>query len=130
MKVREIFRPEILTVALDETLVEAAARMDLNEVGALAVLREGELIGIITERDLTRALADGADPQAASVEDYMTDRPVTVSPSTDVAEATATMLDVGARHLPVVDGDKVVGMVSARDLLGGEVRRGAHGPGD
>lgn len=130
MKVREIFHPEILTVALDETLVEAAARMDLNEVGALAVLREGELIGIITERDLTRALADGADPRAASVEDYMTDRPVTVSPSTDLAEAAATMLEVGARHLPVVDGGKVVGMVSARDLLGGEVRRSAHGPGD
>lgn len=130
MKVRELFRPEILTVALDETLVEAAARMDLNEVGALAVLREGELIGIITERDLTRALAEGADPRGASVEDYMTDRPVTVSPSTDASEAASRMLDVGARHLPVVDGGKVVGMVSARDLLVDEVRRAAPGRGD
>jgi len=78
---------------------------------------DGELEGIISERDVTRAVAEGADVTTATVLDFMTGRPCVVHPDDDVAEATALMLEVGVRHLPVVENNEVVGMLSIRDLL-------------
>jgi CBS domain-containing protein len=117
MKVRAMYTPNILSAGANEDLVEVAARMHFHEVGALLVFRHGLLQGIITERDLMCAVADGADPGAVTVERYMTRDPVTATPDTEVAEAAALMLQLGVRHLPVVEGGQVVGMLSARDLL-------------
>lgn len=117
MKVRAMYTPEVLSAGANEDLAEVAARMHFHEVGALLVFRHGVLQGIITERDLMCAVADGADPAAATVERYMTRDPVTVAPDTDAAEAAASMLQLGVRHLPVMEGGQVVGMLSARDLL-------------
>ncbi len=117
MKIRALYRPEILSAAADESLADAASRMQYQEVGSLAVLEHDKLVGILTERDLARALADAVEPAATAVRDYMTVEPVTVSPETDAADAAATMLNLGVRHLPVVDGGRVVGMISSRDLL-------------
>ena len=117
MKVRAIYRPEVLTAAADESLLDAVSRIQYEEVGSLAVPEHGVLIGIITERDLTRALADGVDSAATAVGDYMTMEPRTVTPETDVGEAAAIMVDLGVRHLPVMEAGRLVGMMSARDLL-------------
>jgi len=95
----------------------AASRMEYHEVGALAVLDDGELVGIITERDIGRAVAEARDPWLQTVGEFMTPDPVTVSPVTSLGLATSLMLEIGARHLPVVEGGRTVGMISVRDLL-------------
>lgn len=117
MKVRALYRPEVLIAGSEESLMDVAGRMQYQEVGSLAVMEHGRLVGIITERDLTRALADGVDIAETRVEGYMTREPVTVSPETDAADVARTMLDLGVRHLPVMEEGRLVGMVSARDLL-------------
>ncbi len=117
MKVRALYRREVLSAALDETLQEAASRMQFEEIGSLAVLEHGKLVSILTERDLARALADGIDPAATPVSRYMTEEPITVSPDTEAEDAAAMMLNFGLRHLPVMEGGRIVGMVSSRDLL-------------
>jgi len=117
MKVRAVYRQEVLVADSDESLIDVAGRMQFEEVGSLAIIEHGRLVGIITERDLARALSDGVDPVETPVADYMTAEPVTVSPDTEASAAAAAMLDLGVRHLPVMEEGRVVGMVSSRDLL-------------
>ncbi len=85
-------------------------------VGAAIVLDGERLVGILTERDVLLAVASDRD-QTAAVEDCMTAHPETVEPSDTTDHAAALMIHGGFRHLPVVDGDRVVGIVSIRDLM-------------
>jgi CBS domain-containing protein len=117
MKVKAVYRPEVITAEPSENLVDVASRMRYHEIGALPVFEHGAMHGIITERDVVSAVAEGIDPSNATVLGYMTPSPVTVTPETELSEAAATMLDLGARHLPVIELGAVVGMVSARDVL-------------
>lgn len=117
MKVRTVYRPEVITAEPSEDLVAVASRMRFHEVGALPVFEHGAMHGIITERDVVSAVADGVDPSMTTVLGYMTPNPVTVSPETELSEAAASMIELGARHLPVVERGAVVGMISARDVL-------------
>ena len=87
------------------------------DVGSVLVFDEGELVGIVTEHDLLRAAAEGVNPADVIVRDYMTTDPVPVLVDDEVADAAAVMLSLHSRHLPVIEGDRVVGLVSARDLL-------------
>jgi signal-transduction protein with cAMP-binding, CBS, and nucleotidyltransferase domain len=122
MKVRSIYRPRLVATAGDELLADAAARMQDNQVGSLAVLAGRDLVGILTERDLARAVAWGADPKVTTVAEYMTTQPMSVELDTDVHEVVLAMLELECRHLPVVEAGAVVGMVSIRDLLGSALR--------
>lgn len=117
MKVRAVYTPTLIRAEPRETLAQAAERMVENEVGALAVFRGQTFEGIITERDVVRAIADGADPWTAQVDEHMTPDPAVISPDAELSEAAAMMLKLEARHLPVCEGGKVVGMLSARDIL-------------
>jgi CBS domain-containing protein len=117
MRVSQRCRHVLVTTVLEETLLGAATRMNWYRVGALPVYRRHRLGGIVTERDVIAALADGADPATTRVADYMTDRPVTVRPDEDLEVAARRMAELGVRHLPVVDGDQLVGVLSIRDLL-------------
>lgn len=118
MKVEDICNPLIVAADRADTLREAARRMETNDVGSTAVFASGALVGILTERDLARATADGIDPDGATVEEYMTQEPVTAAPGMSAADAAALMIEIGVRHLPVARGDRLVGMVSIRDLVG------------
>jgi len=120
MKVGGVFTRGTITVALTEDLIQAASRMRFHDVGALLVRDQDEPVGILTERDILRAVGDAADPATTLVASYMTPDPVTVTPETEIAAAAATMLKIGARHLPVSEGGRIVGMISARDLLADE----------
>ena len=125
MDVGSIYRPWVVAIDGDERLAAAAVRMQDEQVGSLVVLEHGRFAGILTERDLVRALAEGADPEVATVADYMTAAPAVVTSDATVREVAATMLGLECRHLPVVDsGGAVLGMVSIRDLLGTAVRPG------
>lgn len=117
MKVSELCKPFTYTADSSETLADAAGRMQWHAVSALPVYTDHELVGILTERDLTAATADGVDPATARVADYTSEYPVTVGPGDDIAEAARRMLEIGVRHLPVVEGHRLVGIVSMRDLF-------------
>lgn len=100
-----------------ESLALAARRMTEHGVGSVLVLDGGRLVGILTERDLVRAGAAGADPSTAAVSDWMTAEPDSVRPDVEVVDAWRSLAEHGYRHIPVVDGEDVQGVVSIRDLV-------------
>jgi CBS domain-containing protein len=115
----DVVKPNFLTVAPEDTLGEVAEQMTRQNVGAVIVKDYGRLIGILTERDMLRAMAARVHTSDARVRLWMTADPVTASADMDLDEAAQVMLDNGFRHLPVVDGVKVLGVVSLRRVLGG-----------
>lgn len=117
MRVSQLMQPEVWQTYPEESLADAAARMRDHAVGSLAVIDGEDLAGIVTERDLLWAMADGAPPNVTSVATYMSAPPIVVSPDTDVVEAGRLMVKHDVRHLPVVAVGRLLGMVSARDLL-------------
>lgn len=106
----------LLTVAPDDRLGEAARRMDARGVGAVLVLDGERLSGILTERDLLKAVARGFS-EAARVADWMTKNPETIEASDSTDHAAALMIHGGFRHLPVLEEGKVAGIISIRDLM-------------
>jgi CBS domain-containing protein len=121
MRVRTFMAPEVIATALGESLYDAARRMRADGISALPVLEGDELVGIITERDIVTAFVDGLDPYRTHVSSCMTSAPQVASPDEPVSEAALRMIDGGVRHLPVVEGRRVVGMLSARDLMAPEL---------
>ena len=114
--VGEIMSGDLLDVAPELPLEEAARRIDERRVGAAVVLSGGRLAGILTERDVLRAVAAGR-VEGTTVAEWMTAHPETIEPSETTGQAAALMIHGGFRHLPVVDGGKAVGMISIRDLM-------------
>jgi CBS domain-containing protein len=115
--VDDIYRPGAITAGAGDSLEQVAARLQDKDLSALVILNGYRLVGIITERDIVRAVADRRDLADFTASDYMTPEPATVTLDTPLAEVARTMLAYGVRHLPVVVADDVLGMVSARDLL-------------
>ena len=101
----------------EETLAEAAGRMAASGVGSVVVLRGTAVAGILTERDLVRAGAAGADPRTTALGPWMTPDPDTVPPDVEVIDAWRRLAAAGYRHIPVVEAGSVVGVVSLRDLV-------------
>jgi CBS domain-containing protein len=114
--IREVMSTELVTVGPAATIAEAATVMGTHHVGAALVMEGGALRGIFTERDILGALASDFDAAKHNVETWMTREPVTLGPGADAADALGLMLERGFRHLPIVEGDEVVGMVSMRDV--------------
>jgi CBS domain-containing protein len=97
-------------------LTEVAKRMVSRDVGAVLVLEGERLVGILTERDMLRAVAAGLD-DSTLVNDRMTRDPDTLESDETTRQAATLMIHGGFRHLPIVEGDEVVGMLSIRDLM-------------
>lgn len=106
---------DLLSVSPAATLAEAAREMHERRVGAVVVLDGERLIGILTERDILRAVA--TDNLGGAVRDSMTHAPDTVEATDTTGHAAALMIHGGFRHLPVVEGDSVIGIISIRDLM-------------
>jgi CBS domain-containing protein len=121
MKVSDLQPHQLFTAQADESLDVAADRMSWHQVGALPVLDGQRLVGIITERDLTAALAEDADAATTPVSDYMTPAPEVLGPDNELADAAHLMLELGIRHLPVVRSGQLLGVLSIRDVLDAEV---------
>lgn len=107
---------DLLTVAPDVPLQEVAERMVSRDVGAALVMDGGRLVGIMTERDVLRAVARGIQEETR-VGDCMTSDPETMEPDESTQHAAVLMLHGGFRHLPITEGDEVIGILSIRDLM-------------
>jgi CBS domain-containing protein len=117
-KVEEMMSRHVLTVNRNQTLEEGAQAMIERRTGSAVVLEGSRFIGIVTERDVLRAVARGMVPWNTKISDVMTADPVSIPPETDSTEAIETMIQGGFRHLPISeDGETLVGLVSLRELL-------------
>jgi CBS domain-containing protein len=118
VRVSEIMTSAAVIDRSDDTLDEAAAKMWKQQTGSLLVMDGDDLVGIITERDVLKAVAQGVRPQDVRISEVMSKDLVTVGPGTSLREAAKVMADRWIRHLPVLDGGKLVGVLSQRDLAG------------
>lgn len=114
---------DVFTTSPEKTVAEVAERMLRGRFGSAVVMEGAWLVGIITERDILRAAASGRDLTASPVREWMTGDPVTAGPDMDASDATHIMVSQGFRHLPVLDGGTLTGIVSLRDILKARVRR-------
>jgi CBS domain-containing protein len=114
--VRDVMSTALLTVESTENVTDAARRMHERGVGAALVMNGDLLSGILTERDVLRAVATGS-VEGTKVGAWMTHDPETVAPDERPGHAAAIMLHGGFRHLPVVDGATPIGIISIRDLM-------------
>jgi CBS domain-containing protein len=112
-------RSDFVGVAPEDTLGEVAQKMVDAKTGSAAVLDYGRLIGILTERDMLKAMAGRVLTSDARAREWMTADPITAAPDTPLEEAQATMLENGFRHLPVMEDGELVGIVSMRALASG-----------
>ena len=119
MNIQEVMDTELLTIAPETTLREAAQRMSGRNVGAALLLDAaiGSYLGIITERDLLNAIAAGDDPDVRRVADSATSNIVSVSADASLEQAAQKMIEGGFRHLLVVTSGDAIGIVSMRDLI-------------
>ena len=112
--VSDAMRTDFVNVAPEDTLGEVAQKMVEAKTGAVAVLDYGRLVGILTERDMLKAMAGRVLTSDARAREWMTADPVVAEPDLGLEQAQEIMLSQGFRHLPVVAGGRVVGIVSLR----------------
>jgi CBS domain-containing protein len=120
---RDLMSTRVAVTTPDTVVAEAAAGMVKANVGSAVVMQGPFLAGILTERDVLRAAASGEDLLASKVSAWMTPDPQSANPDTSVEDAAQIMLLNGFRHLPVVEGRTVCGVVSLRDLFAARIRR-------
>ncbi len=120
---RELMNPNVVTVAPSSSIAAAAAEMVRARVGSAVVMQGTFLAGIVTERDVMRAAASGGDLTSATVSEWMTPDPSSADPDSSAEDAAQLMMLNGFRHLPVVEGRKVCGVVSLRELFAARIHR-------
>lgn len=117
MKVRGIFHPAVACLGPSANLTTAATLMRAGEFGSVAIYEGDRLAGILTETDIVRAVSEHRDPESTTLSEYMSIDPVTANPDEDSMDVAMRMVEGGFRHLPVVEHGRLIGMVSARDVL-------------
>jgi CBS domain-containing protein len=109
---------KVFSIAPDAPVLEAIKHMAEHRVGALLVMRGDQLLGVVSERDYARkVILQGRSSSQTAVSDIMSNTPLTVAPDTDVFDCMRLCTDSRVRHLPVVDGQNVVGVISIGDLV-------------
>ena len=117
MLVGEIMHSDVKTASASDSFADVAKVMRSNGISSVVVLDGKKLAGIVTERDIVNLVADGGDPNTTTVEGGMTRLDlITVDPKTELSVAAELMVSSNIRHLPIVDGGNVVGIVSIRDM--------------
>lgn len=117
MKVREVMTANVDYAAPNSTVVELAGMMKKNDIGSIPICEGQKVIGIVTDRDIVlRAVAEGKNIENRSAKEVMNSKVVTVTPDQDVHEAADLMATYQIRRLPVVEKDKLIGIVALGDL--------------
>lgn len=124
--VGDVMTVRVVAVTPSTTVQEAITRMLEEGIGAVAVCDGNRLVGIFTERDVLRIAGEGTMFHELAVETVMTPRPLTISPEDDILEAASLMAAKRIRHLPVCQGEFLVGMIGIRDLMGRLVEEAAR----
>jgi CBS domain-containing protein len=128
LTVGDVMTTRVVTTSPDDSVADAAAAMVAQKVGSALIMQSRFLAGILTERDVLRAAASGSDLTHSPVSAWMTKDPEHASPDTTIEDALQLMLLHGFRHLPVLRGREVGGVVSLRDLAAARItRRAAQG---
>ena len=117
MKVRDVASTSVVAVGPEQSMREAARVMAKHRVGSAVVQDAEQLAGVLTERDVLKLVASGADPDETKVDEIMTPDVVTVGPNWDLVEAAREMAERRIRHLVVYDGGQLMGVLSVRDVL-------------
>lgn len=119
MLIRDLLKNQVtVSTAIEASVLEVAGMMVERNIGAVPVLEEGRLVGIFSERDLmSRVVVAGKDPARTTMREVMTEDPLTVEPTDDLATCMTLMRRHGFRHLPVCAGRELKGVVSLRDIL-------------
>ena len=123
IQLRDIMTTEVLTTSAERSVAEVTSMMVKIRVGSAVVMEGSWLAGILTERDVLRAAASGSDLTKSPVSQWMTRNPRTATSEMTVGEAAEVMLANGFRHLPVVEGRDLKGVISIRDVLASGIRR-------
>lgn len=123
MAIADVMRTRVVTVEAGDSVRLAVLRMLEEGIGSVAVCEGGRLVGIFTERDVLALVGDGTDLDTVHVGDVMTRDPFTVEADIAVVDAARLMGERKVRHLPVVEGGHLLGMVGIRDVLGSLVER-------
>ncbi len=116
MLLKEIMRTDLVTIAPEANIREAARKMRDENVGCVLITEGGRLRGCLTDRDIACWLAEGKDPDNTEVRSIMKERVITATPETDVLGASRTMSINNVRRLPIVEDGKLCGMVTTADL--------------
>jgi len=117
LRVEDVMVKDVITIDENSTVREAAEVMNKFEIGCLIAVRKGKAMGIITERDiLKRVVAEAKEATKTRVRDVMSSPLVVVEPGTDLEEAVRLMFQMKIKKLPVVDGKRLVGLVSLTDI--------------
>jgi len=117
LRVGDVMVREVITINENATVREAAEVMNKFEIGCLIAVRKGKAVGILTERDLLkRVVAEAKDVNKTRVKDVMSSPLVVVEPDLDLEEAVKLMFQMKIKKLPVVDGKRLVGLVSLTDI--------------
>ena len=123
MTIGDVMRTRVVTVETTDSARLAVLRMLEEGVGSVAVCEDGKLAGIFTERDVLGLAGEGSELDSVRVGDVMTRDPVTVDARVAILDAARLMGERKVRHLPVVEGDHLLGMIGIRDVLGSLVER-------
>ena len=117
MRLQDLYTPVLFTADSKATVTEVAREMERADVGSLAVFDADRLVGIITERDLVRALGEGHISDRTPIRSYVSTDLKTADVDEESRQVARRMFDLGVRHLPVLKGGELVGIVSMRDLM-------------
>jgi CBS domain-containing protein len=114
----DVMTRHFVTVAPEDTLGELAEHLAAADAGSALVVEFGRLTGILTSRDIVRAVADRVHPSEGTIREWMTEAPVTAPPTLPIDEAARLMVNGGFHHLPVTEDERPVGVIGLRSVVG------------
>lgn len=117
VRVKEIMKKHVITIEPNETIKDAAVTMTNNRVGSLVIISSERPIGIITESDIVTVISKSLDPKKTKIKDLKRKRFITASPEDNILDVVKKMVKNGIKRMPIVDKDKLVGIVADKEIL-------------
>ena len=117
MEVSEVMTKEVVTVGPHYNVADVASLMDAKGIGSVIVLEEERVMGILTERDILKVIGAGEDPKNVAAHEALIGDLYTIAPDASIEDAASQMTQARVRHLPVIENDQIVGIISIRDVV-------------
>lgn len=117
MLVRDVMNRNVVTADEDMNIIDAAKKMYAHKIGSLIIIRKGKIIGLVTQTDVVKAISEERDLEATSLADIMSKNTITIDPDKTIEDAVNLMVEYKIKKLPVVDDDKLVGIVTTSDII-------------